>query len=463
MKTCANCGKEYEEHEQKCPVCGSTVLKYSKKNDADDEYQRIQNEILRKRRSRSIMLGAIAAAIVLVLIIAVSAIIRHANDPQRAIDKAAAEQFETAMGYIDSGDYDKALSALDAIDPSWSGYGKVDGAKATAVKAQLKEKLSSYEASGDYESVISYINENVENVDSDAELKKIYDDSVAKYKQAALTKADEYINAGDYSAAASVLTTAIRVIGSDNDLQSRLSTVQKQDILAQVQKLQADGDYASAIKLVNDNMDKVGNDSDILLVRSSCEDAYRKDITANAERAFQDSGYKEALSVVNNGLTVLRDDASLLDLKSYYENKAPVSLCDLDAFYCNYDSVSKKVGVTLQDKLGNTHENCIEYNYGYDESVDIYVLNREYSSFKGTLFVPKDRSVNSDNNNDKFFYFTIYGDDQLLYTSPLMKASQYPVDFEIDVTGVDQLKINWPGGAATWWLPIGLANPYLYK
>lgn len=432
MKICANCGKEYEEHEQKCPVCGSTVLKYSMKNDADEEYQRIQNDILRKRRSRSILLGVISAAIVLVLIIAVSAVIRHANDPQRAIDKAAAEQYETAMGYIDSGDYDKALSALDAIDPSWSGYGKVDGAKAAAVKAQLKEKLSVYEASGDYESVISYINENVENVDSDAELKKIYDDSVSKYKQAALTKADDYVKNQDYSAAASVLTTAIRVIGSDNDLQSRLSTVQKQDILAQVQKLQADGDYASAIKLVNDNMDKVGNDSDILLVLSSCEDAYRKEVTANAEKAFQDSGYEQALSIVEQGLKLLRDDGELKQLQAHYKGYKPTNLMEMEL----YSSESGVGGISpvdeIKDSKGYMHNNCYQicgntrgqYYYRWD-------LDGQYTVLKGHVYV-------RDKTSDPY-WLEIYDGDTLLYTTDRFTDECM---FEYDISNVKYLTIK---------------------
>lgn len=147
-----------------------------------------------------------------------------------------------------------------------------------------------------------------------------------------------------------------------------------------------------------------------------------------------------------------------------YEIDEPVLLTELDVFYTNYLSGMKKNMATMKDKLGNTYENCIKYNYGEEDSCDIYVLDGEYSEFCGTIFVPKERNSQYDNYHDSPEYtFYVYGDDELLYYSPVMYSTQYPVDFDIDISGVDQLAISWYGGSYACFAELGLSNAMLYK
>lgn len=163
----------------------------------------------------------------------------------------------------------------------------------------------------------------------------------------------------------------------------------------------------------------------------------------------------------------MKEDTILIEQIEKYENLAPVSLLDLKTFYSDYDGGldgSKKQIKSIEDKLGNTYENVLEYTYGDEEARDIYVINREYKTFKGTLFVPQDRKATYDDwSYMDQFYFSVYGDDDLLYRSPQMTSKQYPVDFEIDISGVEQLSINWEGGACTWDYEICLSNAFLYK
>lgn len=113
------------------------------------------------------------------------------------------------------------------------------------------------------------------------------------------------------------------------------------------------------------------------------------------------------------------------------------------------------------DKLGNSYPNALYYGYGYSDDIDIYVLSKAYSTFTGTIFVPEDRYSHDDETSG--LRIIIYGDDKRIYTSPQMQATSYPVDFCIDVRGVDQLKIYYEGGASTWDRPIGLANLVLTR
>lgn len=57
----------------------------------------------------------------------------------------------------------------------------------------------------------------------------------------------------------------------------------------------------------------------------------------------------------------------------------------------------------------------------------------------------------------------IYGDGKLLYSSPTMTNGVKPVNFSVDINGVDELKIQingkWDSGYS--WLGVYIANGVL--
>lgn len=76
------------------------------------------------------------------------------------------------------------------------------------------------------------------------------------------------------------------------------------------------------------------------------------------------------------------------------------------------------------------------YRYStYTPSVE-YLLDQKYKTFKGTIVLPY-----NDKNHNVEKTVKIYGDDELLYTSPVIKAGSLPVDFKVDTTGMLKLKI----------------------
>ena len=98
----------------------------------------------------------------------------------------------------------------------------------------------------------------------------------------------------------------------------------------------------------------------------------------------------------------------------------------------------------VKDNMGNI------YRYGFhidgEHISDYYIsysLQGAYSLFSGTCAFPG--IVISDTyarQGSKCFY--VYGDGELLYTSPTMRINSEPQTFEIDVSGVDILTIQYP-------------------
>ena len=97
-----------------------------------------------------------------------------------------------------------------------------------------------------------------------------------------------------------------------------------------------------------------------------------------------------------------------------------------------YDTVTDNLGLTYGNGLGGV---------GQGENWQDYKLSGKYKEFQARVVLNYDyRSQVSDD-----VFVKIYGDDMLLYMSPIMSAGQEPVDIELDITGVDILRVSIVG------------------
>lgn len=97
-----------------------------------------------------------------------------------------------------------------------------------------------------------------------------------------------------------------------------------------------------------------------------------------------------------------------------------------------YDTVMDNLGLTYGNGLGGVNQG---------ENWQDYKLSKRYKEFQARVVLNYDyRSQTSDNVLVKF-----YGDDKLLYMSPIMTAGQEPVDIKIDITDVDILRVSIVG------------------
>lgn len=223
--------------------------------------------------------------------------------------------------------------------------------------------------------------------------------------------------------------------------------------------------YLEQLKYMNNN--KVINNIDL----SATEDyqtlyknasnkvlEYAKKVIAELE---EESNYNEIIKVIKNALTYLNSEtdgySELKTLEEQYENKLPDSL--LDKYRVSYSGASySKYQKTID---GNEYDNYISYTFkGETESI-VYRINGDYKTFKTTIVRGEDW--------DKSFtgYFVIYGDDKELYRSDaITKSSELDANISIDVTDVDDLKIEFvTTSKASGWdnFYIYLVEPYLYK
>jgi len=111
----------------------------------------------------------------------------------------------------------------------------------------------------------------------------------------------------------------------------------------------------------------------------------------------------------------------------------------------------------LTDNYGNKYSRAvIDYisSYKYE-----FLLGQKYSRFKGTLYVPK--GADSDRTN----YLKIIADGKTIYTSPEMTRASSPVKIDVNITGYNDVKIEFAKEYDPWFsnLPLCLGDAGFYQ
>lgn len=118
----------------------------------------------------------------------------------------------------------------------------------------------------------------------------------------------------------------------------------------------------------------------------------------------------------------------------------PVSIYINDLQYMSCKNIVGEQ-IQLKDNIGNMHHNGLimwKGNSRGEGSADYYIQG-QYTTFSGTVAVPSGYE-----GNENSAFFEVYGDNNLLYTSPVMTNTSFPEDFSIDITGVQLLTISYP-------------------
>lgn len=125
-----------------------------------------------------------------------------------------------------------------------------------------------------------------------------------------------------------------------------------------------------------------------------------------------------------------------------------------------------KASDRLTDNYGNTYSSAISNEKGYGgsskPSVE-YLTGMQYSRLKGTLYVPSGIS------SEESVFITVTADGKEIYTSPQMTKTSAPVDIDINITGYNDIKIEFSHkdvffiGSASGTFALCLGNAGFYQ
>lgn len=93
----------------------------------------------------------------------------------------------------------------------------------------------------------------------------------------------------------------------------------------------------------------------------------------------------------------------------------------------------------VKDNLGNSYDIGFTASHSlYRQGWQTYYINGMYRKMKGRYVLNyESRDTKTENG------FKVYGDGKLIYSSPVMTGGVHPIDFEIDLAGVLELRIEY--------------------
>ncbi|MDO5111703.1 MAG: NPCBM/NEW2 domain-containing protein [Clostridia bacterium] len=389
------------------------------------------------------------------------------GDAMTNANRALSEMIDTTLTKYknDEWDYYIAHSRLESIavfpgvsENALLAMEKIDQ---TNTNNELLSSSKQLLADENYKDAILLLEKIPSTYEKHEDVAIVLDNAKTAYKDSITKSIRTHLENKQFLEAELELTDAEELLGISDDfitLEESIDIAEKKDIIERAQVRADSNDYADALSMLQNAMIEYREDADINQAICKIGTEYVSVKLSEAEHMKEEKNYVGAVAVLNQANAIYPDSTlakTILDYNKYI----PASLTAFEVFYNGFDKYERTVENTLRDKMGNTYTDCILYAYGYETGRhEVYILGRQYSRFTGTIFVPDNRG----SDNDEKCYFRIYGDENLMYASPNLPSTAYPVDIDIDVTGVDQLKIQYFGGALTWKRYSAIGNPLLY-
>ena len=401
-------------------------------------------------KKRSKLPAVMSIVLILVLLVGVGAFFAKSYlDKQAEIDTiiesahvlADAEDFVGAIAKIEDGldeypDEDKLQEKLDEYQVSLTNQ------QITTIIADADSLASN----GDYEGAIKLIEEGLSDHPNNSSLQEKlteYNTELAAHVKAqTLTDAQALADVGDYKSAMSVIANAQTQFGVDKDFDAAYAQYRKADALQRAEKAVSAGDYPTAINIISTEKSNSPADPDILSAYNEYTDAYVSNVLAATDLLMADRKHADALAEITAALKVLPNNEQLLNRQTEINAAKPISITTLTPV--NRDDWGGWNEGSPVDPFGNDYSTACNYVifHGYDlgirvneEHYEEYRLYGKYSLLTGSIV------DHIDCPEDRINRLQIYADDTLVYTSVDLTRKTDAINFAIDVTGVEYVKI----------------------
>ena len=355
-----------------------------------------------------------------------------------------------ASGEMDYSTATEELMALETLDLYGTNPEKYTDSTLALVEnkqAQLTEyndAMEMYE-SGDLEGAIERLSSIDEGSPKYAEAQEKYAAAVEAYRSDVVQNVNDFIERNDFSQAIILLKHALRILDGDDELTGMLESCEESyaedvryEAMTRSTELIADKEYAQALKVLAEALDKLGQDLMLQSAYDDCVSVYVKDVVAKADQLMQDKAFSDAIGLVNKALQVLPDNSILLAKKAEIEDKKPVPISTL-RLIDSYDwSVNEYEPVDIFGNLHMSEYTCVLYNsnsmFGTTGTSNYaeYRSYGEYSILTGTI---------SPYQYIEGAIFRIYLDDVMVEWYEIGKKTD-PIHFEIDISNADYIRFD---------------------
>lgn len=272
-------------------------------------------------------------------------------------------------------------------------------------KAAYCNGLYSYKTAKDYEYAIEAFSEVTKDDSSFETAQTLSAECADLYIKATMEKVEEYIQNKDINAGIGLMKKATEYLNSNNMESGELNT-KTDELLASYAKTYAD----------------------------------------KAEKAFAEHDVDVAMQNMEIALSFQPDNSDYKSKYDNYELYIPFELYTEES-YLGLDQGKNEMYYKMnKDSISNSNSempNSFLWQpwFGAKESGYCSItwnLGGKFDTVSGKMFVTQEGK-----DDDGTSYFKAYGDGKLIYTSPTIGKSILPQDISIDVSGIQNLKIEF--------------------
>ena len=309
----------------------------------------------------------------------------------------------------------------------------------------------------DYEGALSTIKEGQSTYPDSEDLQKKFDEYTEKInggeteKETILANAKKLADNGDYASAMEIIEKAQKTNSSDEDYKKAYASYQKSYALNQAKTYADDSDYANAVTTIEEAKKNNSSDADLISAYNTYASDYAEQVVKEADGLLEKNNYSGAIEAVKKGLKTVPDNQTLKDKQSAIEKTKPVSLSTLSAFNGgwewnnldptdpfgnDYSSASNYV-VFSNEEWGTVtdQEGSMEEKNGYRQVYAEYHTEKKYNRLTMQL------APYSTIGEEKTAFIQVYADDELVYTSPTIAQKTQAFSGEANIAGAEYIKI----------------------
>ena len=215
----------------------------------------------------------------------------------------------------------------------------------------------------DYEGALSTIKEGQSTYPDSEDLQKKFDEYTEKInggeteKETILANAKKLADNGDYASAMEIIEKAQKTNSSDEDYKKAYASYQKSYALNQAKTYADDSDYANAVTTIEEAKKNNSSDADLISAYNTYASDYAEQVVKEADGLLEKNNYSGAIEAVKKGLKTVPDNQTLKDKQSAIEKTKPVSLSTLSAFNGGWEWNN----LDPTDPFGNDYSSASNY------------------------------------------------------------------------------------------------------
>lgn len=323
-----------------------------------------------------------------------------------------------------------------------------------------KEEMNYYYEEGqkllekeEYEKAIKILNKIEKDSDSYNKAQEKINEATDRFFGNYMNTANIYIEQKEYDRALDLFESLSDELRDTESAKIAIAEINYQIVQKKILEFDNFYDRILAInRCITDELDNKSKDkiNDLLDYNIS---KYEEEITNSISSKTYDK-YSKELDNISKKI----DNDKIEELQEFVKEYEPLSLVTL-----NYKKQEETIEVSSKDKSvedtkSEKYTNYILINQSnkLKENTITWKIDKEYTKLSGKISLNK----NFKNITSKGVKITIYGNNRVIYKSKKIKKGIQPFNFNIDVTGVTEIKILLESDKG---ISYFIANPILSK